>query len=72
VKINITMSRAEQDAVCLRCPLADCVGIENRLCPIQIEQRRIWRGDYRLRKSAGYFAERSARMRSKTARQVSP
>jgi len=58
MKINITMSQAEQNAICERCPLADCIGIERRECPIRIEQRQRWRVNYQLRKSAGYFADR--------------
>lgn len=67
-KINITMSKLEQDAICLRCTLPDCLGVENPQCPIQVEQRRRWRKDYQLRKSAGYFAERAANI--KAARQA--
>ena len=40
---NITLSEERQVAICLNCPLADCIGIESRQCPIQIEQRAEWR-----------------------------
>jgi hypothetical protein len=32
-----------QRALCLSCPLADCVGVESSACPIRQEQRRAWR-----------------------------
>lgn len=41
--INFTLKLRERDAICLDCPLEDCVGIESRDCPIRIEQRRLWR-----------------------------
>ena len=61
MKINLTMSLADQNAICERCPLPDCVGIENSQCQIQVEQRLIWRADYERRKAAGYFAGRKVR-----------
>ncbi len=38
-----------QRELCLSCPLADCLGIESALCPIRIEQRRMWRKQRRQR-----------------------
>ncbi len=32
-----------QRELCLSCPLADCVGVESRACPIRQEQLRVWR-----------------------------
>ena len=69
MRINITMSQAEQNTICERCPLADCIGIERRECPIQAEQRRIWREKNQRRQQAGYFARRDER--NKAARHVS-
>jgi len=40
---NIYLPEERQREMCLNCPLADCVGIERRDCPIQIEQRAEWR-----------------------------
>jgi hypothetical protein len=61
MKINITMNQDEQNAVCLRCTLPDCVGIEDRRCLIQVEQRERWRRDYERRKASGEIAARNAR-----------
>lgn len=40
--LNI-VDEARQIALCLSCPLADCVGVESSACPIRIEQRHQWR-----------------------------
>jgi len=48
-RVNITMTDERQREICLNCPLADCAGIESPACPIQIEQRRIWREKNRRR-----------------------
>jgi len=48
-RVNITLSDERQREICLNCPLADCVGIERRDCPIQVEQRRAWREQNRRR-----------------------
>jgi len=40
---NLTLDEDRQRALCLECPLADCVGIENAACPIRREQRAHWR-----------------------------
>lgn len=50
----------EQNAICLECPLRDCVGINNARCPIRIEQSRRKR-DYDKRRRT---AARSARKES--------
>jgi hypothetical protein len=42
-RINVTLSEERQTQLCLSCSLSDCVGIESRQCPIQIEQRAEWR-----------------------------
>jgi len=42
-RINLTLTDERQREICLACPLADCVGVENRNCPIRIEQRAEWR-----------------------------
>src|SRR5215471_12023271 len=42
-RIILTLTDERQREICLNCPLADCVGIERRECPIQIEQRAEWR-----------------------------
>jgi hypothetical protein len=39
----ITLHEDRQREICLSCPLADCLGIVSALCPIRIEQRRVWR-----------------------------
>lgn len=64
MKINITMSQDVQNAICERCPLAECIGIERRECPIQVEQRATWRKQNQLRKAAGYFTRRAERIRN--------
>jgi hypothetical protein len=40
---KLTLDEDRQRELCLTCPLADCLGIESALCPIRIEQRRVWR-----------------------------
>src|SRR5262245_6230373 len=42
-RIVLTLNEERQREICLNCPLADCVGIEQRNCPIRIEQRAEWR-----------------------------
>lgn len=49
--INLTLKSHERDAICLDCPLVDCVGIESRACPIRIEQLRRWREKNAQRKA---------------------
>lgn len=41
--LNIYLSDERQREICLACPLADCLDITDRRCPIRVEQRRIWR-----------------------------
>ena len=41
--INFSLTLAQRDLICLRCPLTECVGIESRECSIRIKQRQIWR-----------------------------
>ena len=48
-RVNLTLTDERQREICLNCPLADCVGIERRDCPIQVEQRRAWREQNRRR-----------------------
>lgn len=62
--INIAIRQADQKAICKACPLDDCIGRDNRDCPIQVEQRQRWRDNYHARKGAGYFDELSARQRA--------
>ncbi|MCI0390331.1 MAG: hypothetical protein MOB07_16395 [Acidobacteria bacterium] len=50
--IHFSIRPAERDAICLRCPLAECVGLESRECPIRVEQRRVWREKDARRKAA--------------------
>lgn len=66
-RINIAIKKAEQDAICLRCALPDCVGIEDRRCQIQVEQRKRWREDYARRKASGEIAARNARKADRQA-----
>lgn len=37
------LTPGERDQICLNCPLAQCVGLKSKECPIVIEQRRRWR-----------------------------
>lgn len=32
-----------QREMCLNCPLPDCVGVDHRRCPINVELHRAWR-----------------------------
>lgn len=61
--VVFSLSLAERDAICLRCSLADCVGIESAECSIRVEQRRIWREKNQERTARGYFAARESRLR---------
>lgn len=55
-RINLTLSDDEQTKICLACELPDCIDIECRDCPIQVEQRRIWREKTQLRKNAAVLS----------------
>ena len=66
--INFTIHLAEQDAICRDCPLADCVGADNRDCPIQVEQRRRWREINKQRVS--YFIAREQKQKAEKTRKV--
>lgn len=50
----------EQAALCLQCPLRDCVGTRNRRCPINKEQRRRWRVWAKARRAAARLAALNA------------
>ena len=44
VEFNVSrVDEKRQRELCLSCPLADCVGVEDASCPIRIEARRLWR-----------------------------
>lgn len=64
-RVHFSLTLAERDAICLNCPLADCVGDDCRDCPLQIEQRRRWREIDARRKAGGYFEIREARIKAK-------
>ena len=49
--VVFSLTLAEREPICLDCPLAECVGIESRDCPIRVEQRRIWREKNARRKA---------------------
>jgi hypothetical protein len=49
-RINLSLTEERQAQICLSCPLPDCIGIESRECPIQIEQRAEWRRQHQARK----------------------
>lgn len=42
-RVNLTLREEKQVAICLSCPLAECVDITDRRCPIRIEQNAEWR-----------------------------
>jgi hypothetical protein len=51
---------SEQAALCLQCPLRDCVGTESSRCPINIAQRRRWREYAKERRAARRLAKAAA------------
>jgi len=57
--VNISMKVVERDPICLCCALDDCVGVEDPVCPLRLEQRRRWRESNKQR--AEYLAKRDQR-----------
>jgi predicted GIY-YIG superfamily endonuclease len=59
--VKITMSQRDQMAVCLSCPLSDCVGNQSPRCPMQDEQKQRHRAKHERQKARGWVEKRRAR-----------